>query len=308
VDSSAHDLTPSFPNHALTLEARRYRPLTTARWNNSVQRALAHMRSHIAEGSRSTEMANVGAMSPFHFSRVFRRTTGIPPIHFLSAIRLELAKRLLLTTKRNVTDVCFEVGYSSLGTFVSRFTELVGMSPNSFRRTVEDMEGIDLRPLCEQFNRRGERHLLDRRTVAVRVRLQEKFLGVIFIAVYPTLLPHGRPLHCGYLTEPGVFKFNPSGAGTYTVVAAGLEPIVKSISFLDEGIAVRGALRDVTIVNGLGVGSLELLLGPPTPFDPPILAPIPAMLMLRMQPSRSVGISGPNERGERWLPAAREYA
>ena len=75
------------------------------------------------------DMADIAYLSPHHFARTFRRVTGISPGEFQCALRLQRAKRLLLTTDLSASGVCFEVGYGSLGIFTSRFTHLVGVSP-----------------------------------------------------------------------------------------------------------------------------------------------------------------------------------
>src|SRR5439155_19448265 len=72
-------------------------------------------------------------VSPFHFSRIFARATGVTPGRFLTAVRLFEAKRLLLTTSLTVSDIVCSVGYSSVGTFTSRFARAVGMTPTQYR-------------------------------------------------------------------------------------------------------------------------------------------------------------------------------
>jgi AraC-like DNA-binding protein len=72
-------------------------------------------------------------MSAGHLSRQFRRAYGESPYSYLMTRRIERAMALLLRGDLSVTDVCFEVGCSSLGTFSTRFTELVGMSPSAYR-------------------------------------------------------------------------------------------------------------------------------------------------------------------------------
>ena len=72
-------------------------------------------------------------MSAGHFSREFRRAYGESPYGYLMTRRIERAMALLRRGDLNVTEVCFAVGCSSLGTFSSRFTELVGMPPSSYR-------------------------------------------------------------------------------------------------------------------------------------------------------------------------------
>jgi len=73
-------------------------------------------------------------MSAGHLSREFRIAYGEPPYGYLMTRRIERAMALLRRGDLSVTEVCFEVGYTSLGTFSSRFTELVGMAPSTYRR------------------------------------------------------------------------------------------------------------------------------------------------------------------------------
>ena len=73
-------------------------------------------------------------MSAGHLSRQFREAYGEPPYSYLMTRRIERAMALLLRDDLSVTEVCFAVGCSSLGTFSTRFTELVGMPPSAYRR------------------------------------------------------------------------------------------------------------------------------------------------------------------------------
>ncbi|MBZ9752554.1 helix-turn-helix transcriptional regulator [Deinococcus sp. HMF7604] len=73
-------------------------------------------------------------MSGGHLSRLFRRAYGESPYAYLMTRRIERAMALLQQGHLSVTEVCFAVGCSSLGTFSTRFTELVGMSPSAYRR------------------------------------------------------------------------------------------------------------------------------------------------------------------------------
>jgi len=73
-------------------------------------------------------------MSAGHLSRQFREAYGEPPYSYLMTRRIERAMTLLRNGDLSVTDVCFAVGCSSLGTFSTRFTELVGVSPSGYRQ------------------------------------------------------------------------------------------------------------------------------------------------------------------------------
>lgn len=73
-------------------------------------------------------------MSSGHLSREFRRAYGEPPYSYLMTRRIERAMALLQRGDLSVTEVCFEVGFQSLGTFSTRFTELTGVPPSVYRR------------------------------------------------------------------------------------------------------------------------------------------------------------------------------
>jgi AraC-like DNA-binding protein len=85
-------------------------------------------------------------MSAGHLSRQFREAYGESPYSYLMTRRIERAMALLRRGDLTVTEVCFEVGCSSLGTFSTRFTELVGMPPSAYKRQV-DRGTTDL-PTC----------------------------------------------------------------------------------------------------------------------------------------------------------------
>ena len=79
-------------------------------------------------------LARGAHISAGHLSRQFRIAYGESPYSYLMTRRIERAMALLLRDDLSVTEICFEVGCSSLGTFSTRFTELVGMPPSAYRR------------------------------------------------------------------------------------------------------------------------------------------------------------------------------
>jgi AraC-like DNA-binding protein len=83
-------------------------------------------------------LARDAHMSAGHFSRQFRAAYGESPYSYLMTRRIERAMVLLRRGEMSVTDVCFAVGCSSLGTFSTRFTELVGVPPSVYRREADD--------------------------------------------------------------------------------------------------------------------------------------------------------------------------
>jgi len=91
-------------------------------------------------------MARAALMSPAHFSRRFRAEYGETPYNYLMTRRIERAMALLRRGDLSVTEVCVEVGCTSLGSFSSRFTELVGETPSAYR--VRDHTAAAPVPAC----------------------------------------------------------------------------------------------------------------------------------------------------------------
>ncbi len=88
-------------------------------------------------------LAHGAHMSAGHLSRQFKLAYGESPYSYLMTRRIERAMALLRRGGMSVTEVCFEVGFSSLGTFSTRFTELVGVPPSVYRtESVGDMAGV----------------------------------------------------------------------------------------------------------------------------------------------------------------------
>jgi AraC-like DNA-binding protein len=113
---------------------------------------LAHLRRardlidrEYAEPLNVPAMAGAALMSPAHFSRRFRAAYGETPYSYLMTRRIERAKAFL-RQGMSVTDTCFAVGCTSLGSFSSRFTEIVGETPSQYR--ARDHSALEVVPPC----------------------------------------------------------------------------------------------------------------------------------------------------------------
>jgi transcriptional regulator GlxA family with amidase domain len=107
--------------------------LTTEDRNRRMLRARDTMDRAFAEPLDVPALARVANVSPAHFSRQFRQTFGESPHRYLQRRRVERAMDLLRETERSVTEICFDVGWGSLGTFSRTFHEIVGESPSAYR-------------------------------------------------------------------------------------------------------------------------------------------------------------------------------
>jgi AraC-like DNA-binding protein len=86
------------------------------------------------ERTSLAEAAVEAGLSPFYFHRLFAQAFNETPHEFVTRLRIEHAKKLLLAGNHSVTDVCLEAGYESLGSFITRLRSLTGLSPAEFRR------------------------------------------------------------------------------------------------------------------------------------------------------------------------------
>jgi AraC-like DNA-binding protein len=102
--------------------------------NRRLLRARDAMDHRYAEALDVPTLARIAHVSEAHFIRTFRATFGETPNRYLQRRRVERAMFLLRSTDRSVTDICMDVGFSSLGTFSRVFRDIVGESPTVYRR------------------------------------------------------------------------------------------------------------------------------------------------------------------------------
>lgn len=116
--------------------------------HGDVLRRIASARAHMHDASheelRITNLARQAGLSQQQFVRLFRATYGVTPGRYLGQLRIAHAKRLL-SHDVSVTDVCMEVGYSSLGTFSHRFARETQLSPRAFQRQLRAFGAVPRR-------------------------------------------------------------------------------------------------------------------------------------------------------------------
>ena len=99
-----------------------------------VKQAIRYMNAHLYEAISVEQVAGVVNLSPSHFSRQFKRSTGYSPYEYIILRRLDRAKYLLTSTQLTVKEIAFEIGYNSEENFIHSFQKNVGISPGLFRK------------------------------------------------------------------------------------------------------------------------------------------------------------------------------
>ncbi|MFQ5571301.1 MAG: helix-turn-helix transcriptional regulator [Rhodothermales bacterium] len=253
---------------------------TVASRRRAVEQVIRVMHERLDAMLSLEDMADIAHCSPFHFNRIFRQVAGIPPSQFLYALRLQKAKQLLLTTDLNVTDVCFEVGYNSLGSFTTRFTELVGVTPTQLRRLADEET---LYSISKALHQRALLHPAPTTPPSLtgRITTPDELEGPIFIGLFSKPIPQSQPAGGTLILTPGFFQIPYVPPGRYFVMATGLAWPDHPAGFLlpDESLLRVGMKRHpVLLRDGLYTDPVSVTLRPLSLTDPPILIALPVLI------------------------------
>ncbi|MET9445085.1 helix-turn-helix transcriptional regulator [Streptomyces sp. NPDC006610] len=222
-----------------------------------VQPAVTTIRERFWEPLTLDDLAQSAMVSKYHFLRVFSRVTGVTPGRFLSAVRLQEAKRLLLSTTLTVADISARVGYSSSGSFTRRFTESVGLSPTQYRRlslTARTPQPAPPRPAPAT-----------RPTAAVTgiLRTTGAHVPAVYVGAFDGAILQGVPACWSSTRAPGRFTLDHVPTGTWHIHA--VAPHGPDRTLLT---ATAGPVR----VDSSGGPPLDITLSPMDWTRPPILS------------------------------------
>jgi AraC family transcriptional regulator len=95
-----------------------------------------YVHEHLADDISLDSLAELAELSPFHFSRVFKQTTGMSPLQFVTRERITRAQQLIRETKRNLIEIGLDVGYKNPSHFAQVFRRVVGVTPTEFRNAL----------------------------------------------------------------------------------------------------------------------------------------------------------------------------
>ncbi len=104
--------------------------------SSGVKRSISYISEHFAEPLRTETLAEVACLSPYYFSRIFRRTTGMTPHQYVLETRIRTAKFLLSSTERSVKEIALETGFPDESSFCACFRTKTGMTPSDYRKSL----------------------------------------------------------------------------------------------------------------------------------------------------------------------------
>lgn len=252
-----------------------------------VRQAIRTIRERYEEPLSLDYLARTATMSKFHFLRTFRDITGVTPIRFLAAVRIDEAKRLLFATSMTVAEISIQVGYSSLGTFTRRFTECVGLPPTAYRRasrgiTVAETELAETGQARDGSPWHTAQH--QHGTLSGTVRATADTSSPIFIGLFERPIPQGRPIVSTTAPGPGPWRLPavPSGSWHLLVAARAANPPANAPAEREPtGCTLLVATADeVRVPPGEHV-HLDVTIRPLDWISPPLMVALPGVETLR---------------------------
>jgi len=245
----------------------------------AVEQAIAYMKSHLDQDITSEGLAAHVGYSPYHFTRVFKRITGISPRQYLSALRIESGKQELLQTRNPsfLVKVLPAIGFQSLGSFHTRFKQFVGLSPKKFQSHAETLTSH----MNEWEHRKLELPASADAPPIVRCEIiaPSSFRGIIFAGLFPRPIPDQRPVAGTAMNQNSsscVFTRVPPG--TYYALATGIAWSLNPKDYFLLNQSLRGMYVRPVIVDEATDLSIAITLREPLPQDPPILVNLPQLL------------------------------
>jgi AraC-like DNA-binding protein len=252
-----------------------------------VERVIEYMKKHLGENLSAQELAKMAGYSPFYFSRIFKKCTGISVRQYLSALRIESGKFELLKEPSLLVRIGMRVGISSPGTFNTRFKQFVGLSPKKFRSSSEKLHyyvnQYEHNPL-----RFSDEECISLPRVHCQIEAPSNFKGIIFVGFFPRPVPDQKPV-AGTAMNLGrrTCVINDIPLGTYYLLAVGIEWSLNPKDYYLLSNSLRGKL-DIPVVIGENTDlSTTLTLREPLPSDPPIVVNLPQLLLEKIRNNKA---------------------
>lgn len=239
---------------------------------------LTYIHHHLYEPLELSRLAAYAGYSPYHFTRLFKAQMGLSPLYYVSSLRLQRAKELLLNTNLNIRDIGLEIGQQSLGTFTTRFTERVGVTPASFRSSMEDT-GQAIRALQRLDSWDGNERLPHERAVRGQVRAVIPFDGLVLIGLFAKPIPEGMPLYGTLVPSSGKFCLSGVAPGVYYLMATSVSWGMAAADVLLTRTTLRTRAHDpIRITEACQTIERDVMLHLPSFDDPPILVSLPMLM------------------------------
>lgn len=233
---------------------------------------------HADEPVTLHDVADHVGYSPFHVARSFEKFVGMPPGHFLAAHRFQRAKRLLLSGDDKVIDICNAVGFSSVGTFTSRFAGVVGVTPTVFRRLPHALADRPPRPVVNRGPARDGTVITG--TVRLSPAAQAAVGGTpaVYVGLFRRRSARGIPVAGTLMGPEGHFILMDVPPGAHWLLASALPSRAEAPDQLVPEVEVLGAAQRPVLVPARPTALVRnLALDVAPDWGAPVLVALPPL-------------------------------
>lgn len=236
-----------------------------------VARIIFQMRREINLETSLDDWVDYAGLSKYRLISEFRKLTGVPPMTFHNLLKIERAKELLVHKGFSATETCFECGFESLGSFVTKFTNFVGISPGRYQKAMSDLGAMSVyyQILRHElgFGEGGKR------STKIKFSNRGNISNPIVVGCFDRPMPVGRPNSWRFV-PPFLKRTSLELMGRH-VLAVSL-PIFQKTSDMVRFTPPR--IGSAVLDGAETTVSVEMRT--PTVYDPPITLAIPAILCL----------------------------
>lgn len=248
--------------------------------------AARFLAAHADQQITLHDVADHVSYSPFHLARSFERVIGVPPGKYLAAQRFQRAKQILITRDDSVLDTCYAVGFTSVGTFTSRFRSAVGVTPTQFRR-LPDQIAAPARPASVAGpDPHGG-------VVSGVVRLSPAAAALsgatpsIYVGLFARRDPCGIPVAGALLPGTADYMLTGVPSGSYWVLASALSPDADTrAQLVPQQTVGGGAPQPIQVSPANLVHRRDLFLNIVADWVAPVVVALPALATARAQDRR----------------------
>ncbi|WP_282942294.1 AraC family transcriptional regulator [Paenibacillus sp. RC67] len=239
---------------------------------SEIDAVVSYIHDNLHDPLPLSHLAAYAGYSPYHFTRIFKERVGLSPLYYASSLRLQKAKDLLLLTNLCVRDIGLEIGQQSLGTFTTRFTERVGVSPAEFRSSACQTD-VHLQALQKMDQWSKHRALPSQyATIAGAIQTTVPFEGIVLVGLFAKPIPEGLPLYGTLVQSSGEFCLTNVKPGVYYLMATSVSWEMRAIDVLLPHSTLRNRSKKPIIVRPFTeIPYQQVVLHTARQDDPPIL-------------------------------------
>lgn len=249
-----------------------------------IQEIISYMQAFASEGLKVEQVAAHFGYSKFHFSREFKKLTGVTPNEYLSSIKIENGIDSLVRGE-SVINSQLDAGYSSAGTFTTTFTKNTGLSPKAYATQVDQLyELVKQQEIVDEdsdtlfYRNPNFPVVVTPYKLTIHIRIPDDFKGIVFSGLFLRPNPNHQPVMGRCRVKEFTYDFYHLPAGTYYPMACGVRKSKNPFSYFQLSKALRACDGQKITFPLQKNEELTIQLREKRVSDPPLIINLPNIL------------------------------